>query len=52
MRTDYNLYEGWTLQGMPVKVFLRGKLIVDDGKWFGQAGGGHYQFRTAGNPIL
>jgi len=52
MRTDYNLYEGWTLHGMPVKVFLRGKLIVDDGKWFGQAGGGHYQFRTAGNPIL
>ncbi len=52
MRTDYNLYEGWTMRGMPVKVFLRGKLIVDDGKWNGRAGGGNYLRRTAGNTIL
>ncbi|MDL1925999.1 dihydropyrimidinase [Anaerolineae bacterium AMX1] len=28
-RTDYNLFEGWEVVGMPEKVFLRGKLIVD-----------------------
>jgi dihydropyrimidinase len=52
MRTDYNLYEGWSLKGMPVKVFLRGQLIVDDGSWYGHAGGGEYLRRSAGNPIL
>ena len=38
-RTDYNLYEGWELIGMPEKVFLRGKLIVDGEQWLGKAGG-------------
>ena len=39
-RTDYNLYEGWKLRGYPVKVFLRGTLIVDNQNWHGKAGGG------------
>lgn len=47
-RTDYNLYEGWKLRGYPVKVFLRGKLIVDDEKWFGKAGEGRFVYRQAG----
>jgi dihydropyrimidinase len=41
-RTDYNVYEGWELTGYPVKVFLRGSLIVDGEKWLGKAGGGHF----------
>jgi len=41
-RTDYNLYEGWSVQGYPEKVFLRGQLIVDDGKWMGRAGMGRF----------
>ncbi|GAB4499162.1 MAG: dihydropyrimidinase [Anaerolineales bacterium] len=45
-RTDYNLYEGWELQGYPVKVFLRGNLIVDDGKWLGRAGMGQFLPRS------
>ena len=52
MRTDYNLYEGWDLTGMPEKVFLRGKLIVDGDRWLGTRGGGKYIHREAGNPIL
>jgi dihydropyrimidinase len=47
-RTDYNLYEGWELTGMPEQVFLRGKLIVDGDKWLGKAGGGQFLKREEG----
>lgn len=51
-RTDYNLYEGWELQGMPVQVFLRGNLIVDHGEWRGKRGMGKFVKREAGAEIL
>jgi len=41
-RTDYNLYEGWDVQGYPEKVLLRGQLIVDNGKWLGRPGIVHF----------
>jgi dihydropyrimidinase len=44
-RTDYNLYQDWMLQGFPEKVFLRGKMIVDQGSWLGQRGYGEFQHR-------
>jgi dihydropyrimidinase len=47
-RTDYSLYEGWELTGMPEKVFLRGKLILDGDKWFGKAGDGQFLKREEG----
>jgi len=47
-RTDYNLYEGWELTGMPEKVFLRGRLIVDGEQWLGKAGGGQFLKREEG----
>ena len=47
-RTDYNLYEGWELTGMPEKVFLRGKLIVDGDTWLGKAGDGKFLKREEG----
>ena len=47
-RTDYNLYEGWELTGMPEKVFLRGKLIVDGDRWLGKAGDGQFLKRQEG----
>jgi dihydropyrimidinase len=50
-RTDYNLYEGWELKGMPDKVFLRGKLIVDGEQWLGKAGGGQFLKRAEGTFI-
>jgi len=52
MRTDYNLYEGWELIGMPIQVFLRGKLIVSNDQWFGQSGGGKFIQRSPSNPVL
>jgi dihydropyrimidinase len=51
-RTDYNLYEGWELTGMPEKVFLRGKLIVDEGEWKGAAGQGQFLKRKPNAEIL
>ncbi|HSB03265.1 MAG TPA: dihydropyrimidinase [Anaerolineales bacterium] len=47
-RTDYNLYEGWELTGMPEKVFLRGRLIVDGEQWLGKAGMGTFLKRAEG----
>jgi len=41
-RTDYNLYEGWELNGYPERVFLRGKLIVDHETWLGAPGQGRF----------
>jgi dihydropyrimidinase len=50
-RTDYNLYEGWELTGMPEKVFLRGKLIVDCENWLGKAGDGMFLKRDEGEVL-
>jgi dihydropyrimidinase len=47
-RTDYNLYEGWELAGMPEKVFLRGKLLIDGERWLGEAGAGEFLERKQG----
>lgn len=47
-RTDYNLYEGWQLKGFPVKVFLRGQLIVDGEQWLGKPGMGRFINRNEG----
>ena len=38
---DYNSYEGMEQIGRPEKVFLRGQLIVDEGKYIGQQGQGN-----------
>jgi dihydropyrimidinase len=51
-RTDYNLFEGWELVGFPEKVFLRGNLIVDKGKWLGKAGMGRFLQRQGGTVLV
>ena len=51
-RTDYNLFEGWELEGFPVKVFLRGHLIVDKYRWMGKPGMGQFLNRQPGAPVL
>lgn len=51
-RTDYNLYEGWDLTGLPEKVYRRGELIVDGEQWLGQAGTGTWIPRSAHAPVL
>lgn len=51
-RTDYNLFEGWELKGMPSKVFLRGKMIVDGKNWYGERGMGQFIFRKPRAQVL
>ena len=50
-RTDYNLFEGWDVVGMPEKVFLRGKLIVDGDEWKGKTGQGQFLKRNEGEVL-
>jgi dihydropyrimidinase len=50
-RTDYNLFEGWELVGMPEKVFLRGQMIVDGDQWSGKAGQGEFLKRGRGEVL-
>jgi dihydropyrimidinase len=51
-RTDYNLFEGWHLVGYPEKVFLRGKLLVDNQKWIGTRGNGKYIHRKPFGEVI
>jgi dihydropyrimidinase len=51
-RTDYNLYEGWELVGVPEKVYLRGNLLVDGDTWNGEPGGGQWLKRSPHAPVL
>jgi dihydropyrimidinase len=51
-RTDYNLYEGWPVTGVPQKVFLRGSLLVEGDTWNGEPGGGSWLKRSAHAPVM
>jgi dihydropyrimidinase len=44
-RTDYNLYEGMKVTGMPVTVLARGRVLVRDGEWKGEQGSGRFFHR-------
>ncbi len=50
-RTDYNLFEGWNLKGMPVIVMQRGKILVQDGQWYGKPGQGNFLHRLSGEVL-
>jgi dihydropyrimidinase len=41
-RTDYNLYEGMQVIGMPQVVLARGRVLVQDGEWKGEQGAGRF----------
>jgi dihydropyrimidinase len=51
-RTDYNLYEGWEVVGWPVKVFSRGRLLVDGDRWLGTPGSGSFVRRSPFAPVV
>jgi dihydropyrimidinase len=44
-RTDYTIYEGWEVQGAPRTVLSRGRVLVDNGAWQGEAGSGKFVHR-------
>lgn len=41
-QTDYNSYEGMEFIGAPKKVYLRGKLVFENGKFLGNEGQGKF----------
>jgi len=45
-RVDYTPYEGMQIQGVPETVLLRGRVIVQHGKYIGVKGGGQYLHRS------
>ncbi|MBX3015496.1 MAG: dihydropyrimidinase [Caldilineaceae bacterium] len=49
-RIDYNLFEGYKVHGKPVKVFVRGKLVVDGEQLLAKPGSGQFVHRHS--PLL
>jgi dihydropyrimidinase len=47
MRCDYSMFEGFKVQGNAKKVYSRGELVVDNGKFLGRIGRGNYVRRDA-----
>jgi dihydropyrimidinase len=43
---DYNLWEGMRVRGVPEKVLVRGRLVVDGERFVGERGYGRYLHRT------
>lgn len=39
---DYCPFEGWTVQGYPMTVLSRGRVVVRDGEFVGEAGSGRF----------
>jgi len=52
MNTDYNVYEGMTVTGWPVRTLLRGRSIVIGEAWHGQAGSGTFLHRCPHAEVL
>lgn len=49
---DYSIWEGWEIQGWPVTTILRGKVVVENGQFFGTLGGGQFIPRKIDPAIL
>ncbi len=47
MATDYSMFEGWRVKGNAKHVFSRGRQVVADGKFIGEAGHGRFVKREA-----
>ena len=52
MNVDYNVYEGMEVTGWPVRVLSRGRTLVDNGEWKGEAGYGEFIPRSTGGAVL
>ena len=47
MNTDYSMFEGWQVKGNVSRVYSRGELIVDHGRFVGTPGRGRFLYRKA-----
>ncbi len=43
---DHTIWEGKKLRGYPMRTYVRGKLVYDDGKFVGEPGYGQYVKRV------
>ena len=48
---DYSVFEGWGIDGWPVTTILRGKVVVENGQFFGTLGGGQL-IRRKIDPVI
>jgi dihydropyrimidinase len=48
MNVDYNVFEGWKIEGRPAVVTVRGQVAARDGKFVGTFGRGKFLRREAG----
>jgi dihydropyrimidinase len=46
MNVDYSCYEGMTVWGLPEVVMQRGRVLVENGEWFGKEGRGSFVPRS------
>ena len=49
---DYSIWEGWEINGWPATTILRGKVVVDNGQFFGNLGDGQFIPRKISSDIL
>ena len=49
---DYSIWEGWDISGWPVTTILRGKVVVENGQFFGTLGDGQFIPRKIDADIL
>ena len=52
MNVDYSCYEGMEVQGHCDIVMSRGRVVVEDGEWLGQAGHGRFLARESSREYL
>ena len=50
--SDYSIWEGWPIKGWPVTTILRGKVVVENGQFFGTSGQGQLIPRKIDQDIL
>ena len=49
VNVDYNVFEGWKIEGRPAVVTVRGEVAVRDGKFVGTIGRGKFLKRRSGD---
>lgn len=52
MNTDYNIFEGRKVKGVPSQVYVRGNLLVDGDEWHGRNGQGQFLKRQPHGAVL
>ena len=50
--SDYSIWEGWPINGWPVTTVFRGKVVVENGQFFGTLGSGQLVRRQIDQDVL